>query len=366
MGKGTQRALTVGGVAGALVLAVIGPAGASAQQRSSVTSVRRDAAVTTGGLGHSTGSPSTSGVQVASAPTGPGAPSGGWYVAFADGFGGTLQNRATGNTAGDDRNWLFDGGSSGTTPGFNSDEIEVFNPSKISEHADGLHETCTYTPGIAGGTPSKNYTCGYVMTTGDTTPATGFAWMPGGGETWAFETVAKFAPQFDGGVQNGGNDEGWWASGGPPIGSWKDEFDYFEHWGYGSIPSLTGDVWAYQTSPFHNVGISLRLSRICGCDPSAAFHKYTTVINPDESFSWYMDGTLIGTHATPPMTPLRVWMKLILSYGLRAPSPNPDPVPGFKSGSRDLAIRSVAVYQDSSHAGLDIQNGTIAPGTAIG
>jgi hypothetical protein len=90
-------------------------------------------------------------VQVASAPTGPVAPGSRWHVAYADAFGGTLHNRATGSVTGDDNTWLYDGGTPGTRPGFNSDEVEVFNPGQISERSDGLHETCKYTPGVASG-----------------------------------------------------------------------------------------------------------------------------------------------------------------------------------------------------------------------
>jgi hypothetical protein len=58
-------------------------------------------------------------------------------------------------------------------------------------------------------------------------------------------------------------------------------------------------------------------------------------------------------------------MKLILSYALRVTGTNPNPIPGFKSGSRDWVIRSIGIYQDNGHAGKDIQNGAIAPGTTI-
>jgi hypothetical protein len=186
---------------------------------------------------------------------------------------------------------------------------------------------------------------------------------PGGGGTFAFEIVCKFAPGFDGGTSNGGNDEGWWSSG----GGWTDEFDFFEHWGWRGPPSVTASVWVYSTSPLHNISIPMNVSNLLGADPAAAFHRYTTVIHPDNSYSMYIDGRLVGSQSAPPSFQ-RVWMKLILSYAMRNPAgSDPRIVPGFTTPgeTRDWVIRSVAVYQDAAHAGVDIRRGKIAPGTVI-
>jgi phosphodiesterase/alkaline phosphatase D-like protein len=319
----------------------------------------------TGGTG-GTGTPSP--CNVAAAPLGPPAPVGGWTVEFADSFCLPLvDGRVSGNRTRTDANgkWLFGSPTSGDRDGFNDNEIQKFNNTQISVDSRGLVLTAAYDAnrGTNAAGLMCNYVSGYVYTTDDST-SDGFQWMPGGGSTLCFEIVTQFAPQFDGGPTNGGNDEGWWASGGPPIGSWVDEFDFFEHWGYTTPPTNTGDVWVYQTSPFTNVSITSKLSTFLGADPSAALHRFTTVINPDNSWAWYADGKLIGTH-TPPPSFQRVWMKLLLSYALRNPSaPDPRIIPGFMSGSREWIIRSVAVYQDTPHAGQNVRNGGLAPSAA--
>lgn len=295
----------------------------------------------------------TGGSTVNPAPTGPATPAGGWHVAFADAFGAPslVDGYHNSSTASQDATWGINGGRAGNISGFNSNELEVFNARQVSQQSDGLHERCSYTPGVASG---KNYTCGVVTTGQAFSGRPGFTFTPGGGETWAIETVAKFAPQFDGGSTNGGNDEGWWASSHP----WVSEIDFFEHYGWGGAPSDSAFNWVFQGNLFGQ-----HFSAFCGCDPSAAVHRYTEVINPDNSYAAYMDGRLMGTHG-PAGAIARTAMYLLLSYGLRNPA-GANPIPGFVSGSRDFVVRSAAVYQDNGHAGSDITNGGIAPGTRL-
>jgi hypothetical protein len=96
--------------------------------------------------------------------------------------------------------------------------------------------------------------------------------MPGGGSTIVFETKCKLGEAYDGGPTNGGNDEGWWSSG----GGWKDEFDFFEHWGWRGPPSVLADVWVYDTSGPHTVSITDTsaggMAKWLGADPGTSYH----------------------------------------------------------------------------------------------
>jgi hypothetical protein len=196
-------------------------------------------------------------------------------------------------------------------------------------------------------------------------PSTGFQWMPGGGDTWAFEVVMKFAPGYDGGVANGGNNESFWSSGGWSTLSGA-EMDMPEHWGYNGPPSQAAWVTVYnQTGPSTVSSSPKDLGAFLGADPSAAFHRYTTLIAANGAMSVYVDGRLFSTAPAPPSLN-RVWQKLLISYALRNPSaPNPRIISGFTSGSRDFIVRSVVVYQDTAHLGQSVLNGVVAPGTVV-
>jgi hypothetical protein len=107
-------------------------------------------------------------------------------------------------------------------------------------------------------------------------------------------------------------------------------------------------------------------------DPTTGFHRYTTVIYPNNSWSEYIDGQLqrwvgINGVAPPPPYDLRVPMSLLLTNALRDQTPwsGPNPYPGFSSGSRTFTARSIAVYEDGAHAGQDVSGGGVAPGTSL-
>jgi hypothetical protein len=302
------------------------------------------------------------GTTVSSAPLGPTAPRGGWSLEYGDAFADQLISSGDNTWQTNRGTPLISDGHPGDTNGFNYNELETLNPSQDSVQSDGLHLTETYSPNRApagDGYNVRNYVGGTVVSN---TSGPGFQFMFGGGETWAFQVNSKFAPDFDGGDTNGGNDEGWWATD-PP---WTDEFDFYEHWGWGGSPSTTGDVWVYKTSPFATVENDMQLSTFCACDPSAAFHTYTTIINPNNTFAFFMDGRQVGPTEPAPPYFQKVWMNLILSYGLRNPN-NSDPtlIPGFTSGSRDFTVRSVSVYEDQGHTGQDVHNPGLAPGTTL-
>jgi hypothetical protein len=241
--------------------------------------------------------------------------------------------------------------------------MEVYNCSKVAVNSQGLQLSCTYSPGVATG---KNYVCGTIRQQATGTKATGykqFAWKPAQGETWAFEIVGKFPPN------TGEEDVGWWSFD-PP---WTDEFDFFESWGWNDQPTsgytttTTGIAWLYST-PSEIEGYKQFWPNASN-DPSLALHRYTTVIYPNNTYSFYIDGAL-QTGGTIPANGLMgppggsintPNMGLVLQYALR----NPKFSTGFTSGSRTFTVRSAAVYEDAAHAGKDIVNGGPAPGTTV-
>jgi hypothetical protein len=151
---------------------------------------------------------------------GPATPSGGWSVAFADGFGTTLADRSNSTRRGGSqrRRMAVNGTHSGDRIGFNSNEIQNFNPSQVSLQSDGLHLICAYTPNRAlpgNGGNTANYLSGFVQQLAVRHSSDGFKWTPGGGITLGVRDPDEVRAGFDGGTDNGGNDEGWWSSGGP-------------------------------------------------------------------------------------------------------------------------------------------------------
>jgi hypothetical protein len=301
---------------------------------------------------------STGTAQVGSAPTGPPTPSGGWYVAFADAFGAPL-----GTGAGQDNTWypnrFPEKPAEEAQPGSNSDELQVYKGGQVRVGPEGLELVVKYQPnaGTSYGT-TKSYLGGEITTGYHTAAPAGyqlFNWQPGQGETWAFEVVCKWPKN------TGEMDNAFWSS----DYRWTDEFDYFEAWGWNTTEwganYNAGVVWLAKGGGGGRVGYEHQFGK--EFDPSAAFHRYTTVIYPDNTFSEYVDGRLelwVGSSGTSakaePNTP---WMGLIVQNALRKYSTN------FSSGERSFDIRSVAVYEDGNHAGQAISGGGTAPGTVV-
>ncbi len=329
------------------------------------------------------GSGPASGATISPSPNGVPVPSGGWSVAYADAF-----NKPLGNGAGED-NTLYPNRSNtcNNVPGFNSDEMEVFNCSAVNVNSSGLNLNCSYTPGVATG---ANYTCGTVNgAVGATAGYKFFSWTPGEGQTWAVAINAKF-PQ-----NTGEADPGWWAHG----GNYQEEIDFFEGFGGGAGkggtwttpgPGSNGFIGGTDPTWIYNEGTSSQGQiygdqswyQSPGFDVSAAFHTYTTVFFPDGSFSEYIDGKLqqwgyVPTSSAnctagsttctvmgPPPVNNSQALQLILSYGLRSGTDgNPDPY--FTSGTRDFNIRDIAVYENASAGGANAINGGLAPGTTV-
>jgi hypothetical protein len=269
-------------------------------------------------------------------------------VAFADGFGAPL-----GTGAGQDNFWYPNRSCCNPAsydPGFNSDELEVFNSSQVRVGNEGLELVDTYQPN-AGGT-GKNYVSGTVNTDLPSAPGYNlFKWTPGQGETWAFECVCKLPRN------TGEEDPGWWSS----DWAWSDELDFFEFWGYNTWAKYNmGITWIYKTPSSlvqseHDLGEDFA--------PEDAFHRYTTVINSNNTLEEYIDGvrqSWMGKNGVlGPVSPGAVAMGLKLSNALRDNGSN------FTSGSRTFSIRSIAVYEDGNHAGHAVSGGGVAPGTVI-
>jgi hypothetical protein len=299
-----------------------------------------------------------SGSVVNATPTGPLPPSGGWHVAFADGFGAAL-----GSSAGQDNFWYPNEGSCChpyvTAHGNNTNELEGYNASQVHVGPSGLELVDEYHPNAMpaeGSWPVRNYLSGAVQTFAKFTTIHPFAWEPGHGETWAFECVCKLPPYFN------GLDAGWWSTDGP----WTDELDFFETWNWGvtQAEALSGEMgfaWVYETQPLHVAETALKLWRLF--DPAAAFHRYTTVVTPNNTVEGYIDGVKDYIYK-PPYLQTQPKMALILTNALRSVGgANPDPQ--FTSGVRTWDIRAISVYEDGAHAGQNVEGGGVAPGTLV-
>jgi hypothetical protein len=309
---------------------------------------------------------------VHAAPTGPGSPQGGWHVAFADGFGAPI-----GTGPGQD-NFVYPNQNACCNAtqdhhGNNTNELEVYNASQVRVGSNGLELIDKYSPNRApaeGSYPVRNYLSGTISTfpqyaAGGWHP---FAWQPGGGETWAFECNCKLPANSP----FSGVDPGWWST----DPQWTNEIDFFEEWGWGAgcqtlfQSCFTGVVWLYNTRPLQVEEFYKDLYGMF--DPSAAFHRYTTVIYPNNTWSEYIDGQLqrwVGIDGIAPAPPYfnKVSMGLLLSNALRdkTPTTGPNPYPGFSSGTRNFDARSIAVYEDGAHAGRNVTGGGVAPGTTV-
>ncbi len=288
---------------------------------------------------------------VSATPTGPPTPAGGWSVVYADGFGAPI-----GSGPGQDNTWFPNNCTlTGNCHGFNADEMEVMNPSAVTQTAEGLKLTCTYTA-AAQEPGKKHYVCGTVRGQSEGKPAgySFFKWSPGKGQTLVFQAVAKFPPN------TGEADPGWWTNG-PP---WNDtEVDFFEGGG-ASAAHTTG----WRTDPVYTAWFAAphptANKQGFTTDPSLAFHTYTFEINANNTYSIWIDGVPQpwATNVGPVKPDLAEKATLVLSYALRTCGCKT----GFTSGTREFDIKSVSVYEDKAHKGVGIENEGVAPGTAIG
>jgi hypothetical protein len=335
-GRALERLASLLSLSALVVLLGCGAATAHDQTDAKATTTARSASMHT--------------LRVRPSPKGPQAPAGGWSVVYADAFGAPL-----GPGAGHDNTWFPNNCfSRSNCTGFNRDELEVMNPSAVSQNANGLKLSCTYTaaeqqPG------GKHYVCGTLRALSENRRGYRFfRWSPGRGQTLVFETVAKL-PQ-----NTGEADPAFWSNG-PP---WYDtEFDFFEAGGWGS-QHTTGWV----TDPLYTVWFAhphLDASKFgFHYNPVSAFHTYTTEISSNNTFSEWIDGVPQpwATNVGPAQPDLSAKGSLVLSYALRACQCQS----GFTGGTRHFDVKSVAVYEDTPHRGAGIENAGTVPGTIVG
>jgi hypothetical protein len=243
----------------------------------------------------------------------------------------------------------------------NGNEPTWYVPSQLTVDQNGLNLNCTYQPGVASG---KNYACGEVTTSA----ANQFHFEPGQGQTWVFQMVAKLPPT------TGEEDPAYWAT--DPAWTWEIDCPEFWGWHAGSggntWAASNGDGMGFPAVPRTNGGGSasgeadafwapggLQLA------PDAGFHTYTVEMAGTTVSSW-IDGQLIKSGLT--VGSVGSWAKLmgrlILQHSLRDPTTG-NPSPWFTSGTRDFAVRSIAVYEAAADHGANTQNPGVAPGTVV-
>jgi lysozyme len=304
--------------------------------------------------------PAEASATIPASPLGP-TSSSGFSLAYGDAFGAPI-----GNAAGQDNTWWPNRGGSVSTacrPGDASNELEVYSSSQVSVTSEGLVLTAKHEANACGS--GKDYVSGTVRST--STEASGYRlpkWKPTSGETFVFEIDAKWPPSL------GSGDPGWWSY--DPV--WTAELDMFEGWGWPtSVPA--GDyqagipVWIWNTENCCEHSVRKETYSVLkdfGFDPTAGYHRYTTTLNADGSLDEYIDG-IHKWHVTAPAGEVhRPWMGLAIQYGLRRPSASTyTTAPQFTSGSQSMGIRYAALWVDGAHAGQNIQNGGVAPGTTI-
>ena len=290
-------------------------------------------------------------------PTGPPAPTSGWHVDLADDF-----NVPLGTGPGQDNLWYptqdWNKTPSVAVNGNNPDETEVYSSDEVAVQKGNLVLSARYqndaAPGAGDGSGrneanrrQRNFVASIVTSPTDEPGYKGFSWTPGDGSTWAFEIDCRFPPDTIGLFNS------FWTS---SLGTWSNERDFFEAHSGNRIDT----TWIYRT-PVTGGYESSFYGKTLGFDPSAAMHRYTYVVNPNQSWSLYIDGALqtwVGVDGVaPPKTSSNTPMELIMNYALNGS--------GFTSGSNSFLINSVAVYQDNAHAGKSMSGGGIAPGTTV-
>jgi hypothetical protein len=291
---------------------------------------------------------------VSATPTGPPTPASGWHVNLADDF-----NAPLGDGPGEDHLW-YPGPdpyqpATKNADGDNGYETEVYNSSQVSVKDGNLVLSARYDQDVApatgnglgrtdGNRVQRNYVSGMVVSASHSAGTQGFDWTPGDGSTWAFEIDCQFPPA------TGELFNAFWSS---TQGGWSNERDFFE----GHNANHVDTDWIYRTDPYKSSYYLAALK----FNPSSAMHRYTYVINPDQSWSLYIDGVLqkwVGVDGvSPPEASVDTPMEVIINYGLDATT--------FTAGSRSFLINSVAVYQDNANAGQSTIGGGIAPGTVI-
>ena len=268
----------------------------------------------------------SSGAGINPAPAGPPTPSGGWTVVLADDF-----NEPLGYGPGQDPLWYpnqpgvkINGIGGPNNPDY---EREVYTGSQVSVRGGLLNLTAR--------PDGRRYLSGMANTSG----VHGWTWTPGGGQTMAFEVVAKFPA-------GAGLFNAFWTS---SRDGWSDERDFFE----GHPRNLIDSAHVYATHPKTQQYVATTLP----FNPSAAFHRYTYIVEPDGSWRLYIDGQWQDWAGGGPKPEASNPMQILLNYAVTGNTGLP---------SSTFRIASVAVYEDTRHAGRRVSAVVVAPGTTIG
>lgn len=290
-----------------------------------------------------------------------------WKVVFADAFGKQIC-QAPGAQAGNCDNFWYPNRNTSSPcsnyKGDNANEEEIYNCSQVKQDSSGLHLVDQWNPGMSLNGRTFDYLSGSIQNGTPRYDSQGvqpFAYRLGqGGTTLVFEINAKLP------VNTNEVDPGWW---GISTTRWPPEMDFFEEWGFATwhYPAPTGVTYIEPGQSLVQKWQSLYSITPPG-NPETGYHTYTSVVTAGQVLT-YIDGQLSGGFTINPGFQTD-YMNLIISNALRCggsdntPCPSPS-TPNFQSGSRTFDVRSIAVYEDVSHAGQQITGGGIAPGTTV-
>jgi hypothetical protein len=330
------------------------------------------------------------GNSVNATPTGPAAPLSGWHVDLADGFNRPI-GPDIGPTTTNDNLW-YPNVNWQPHPAENTDNLQCFqtqdySSSQVSAGGGMLSLKAIYSPDAyspatpqtscgqcnvttyTSCSPKRNYLSGEVTSSSPkSVPGyKGFTWTPGDGKsTWAFEIVCQW-PANSSGLWNT-----FYTS---SVGTWTNERDFFEGYQYNgstNMPKTANNIdsdFIYQT-PKTAGNTTLKKHQDIynyqtAFNPSSGFHRYTYVVYPNQSWSFYIDGVLqtwVGNNGIAPAeTGDDNPMDILINYGLRDNTTTP-----WTTGTQTMLVKSVAVYQDEANAGQGTTGGGIAPGTVVG
>lgn len=323
-------------------------------------------------------------VNVSRTPLGPAVPASGWSAVMADGFstsGPALG--ASGSYWGKNRD-SRDAATGLLRPGFNPNEVAIFDSTLPNITSSGLILPATFDSGCGsrantaypsqGFETAANYRSGCLWSSPSTAfggapgfaGITGFLWTPVGlGAKTCFEAVIQ--QPFNVSTTQG-SDMAWWCS----AGAGDPEFDFPEMAlilnGFTIGGSAIWAVWNHgtnQSAQIQNFNTPSTYDAPTYMT-DGAFHTYTCVVDDAaKTVEMYVDGmnitgspfsySSVGTLLTTPMG-------FYLSYGFR--NNGGSQTPSF-TGTVNTVVRSAAVYQDTAHAGAGITGGGVQIGTVL-
>lgn len=311
-------------------------------------------------------------IRVNATPTGPTGVT--WVTQMADGF--SLAGPAIG-AAGSFFGPNRDNRTAPYRPGFNSNEVAIFDTGLVSLGAAGLLLGAVNDPGIGatvdaanpgvGFQTAANYRSGCVWSAPTNAQGgapgwptiAGFQYSPGSATGKTCIEVVCTVPFVSGTMQ--GSDMAIWGSDGPGTVEWDGpELAQVIN----PNTSLGGSsIWNIIN---HNTGGQNPLQAF---NPSymtdGAQHRFTTVIDSNaETIDGWVDGTHVsgGPFAWPSGTLPTNYTGIYLSYSFRDNGNGQSP--SF-TGSVTTSVRSILVAQDSAHAGVGIIGGGVQTGTVM-